>query len=67
MIHNSFQASNDQEKAQLIIQNLFYKHWNPSKCLANKYRYKYSCTLDDVEVNESEVLTILNSLDVNKF
>ena len=67
MFHNSYQATNDQEKAQLF-NTYFYSVFStndnaPVSVLPTCSR---DHTLHDVEIIESEVLVILNSLDVNK-
>ena len=60
MFYNSSLASNNQQKAQLF-NNYFY-----SACDTIPSTYTNSNVLQDIEVNEMEVLTILNSLDINK-
>jgi len=67
MFYNSYQASSDQEKAQLF-NTYFYSVFSANNTTAVSVLPSYTDThtLHNVEVNESEVLTILYSLDVNK-
>jgi len=67
MFHNSYQASSDQEKAQLF--NTYFhsvSSTNNTTAVSVLPSYTGTHTLHNVEVNESEVLTILYSLDINK-
>ena len=67
MFHNSFQASNDQEKAQLF-NDYFYSVFSTDNDTPATIPPTYTSanTLQDIEVIDTEVLTILTSLDVTK-
>ena len=64
MFHNNQQACNDQEKAQLF-NNYFYSVFS-SDIITPVSESVSTSTLQDIEITESEVLTILSSLDGNK-
>jgi len=67
MFHNYYQASSDQEKAQLF-NTYFYSVFSSNNTTSESVLPSYTGThtLHSVEVNESEVLPILYSLDINK-
>ena len=67
MFYNNQHTCNDQEKAQLF-NNYFYSVFSTDSITpVNKPPTSTSTsTLNDIEINESEVLTILSSLDGNK-
>ena len=67
MFHNSSLASNNQEKAQLF-NKYFYSVFSTDNDTPDTVPPTYTSAniLQDIEVNEMEVLTILNSLDINK-
>ena len=67
MFHNNQQACNDQEKAQLF-NNYFYSVFSSDITIpvSESALSTSTSTLQDIEITESEVLTILSSLDGNK-
>jgi len=67
MFHNSHQDSSDQEKAQLFNTYFYFVFSTNNTTTASVLlSYTGTHTLHNVEVNDSEVLTILYSLDINK-
>ena len=67
MFHNNQQACKDHEKAQLF-NNYFYSVFSSdtSTPVSESVLSTTTSTLQAIEFTESEILTILNSLDVNK-
>ena len=67
MFHNNQQACNDQEKAQLF-NNYFYSVFSSdiTTPVSESALSTSTSMLQDIEITESEVLTILSSLDGNK-
>ena len=67
MFYDNQHACNDQEKVQLF-NNYFYSVFSTDAITPiNEPPISTSTsTLNNIEINESEVLTILSSLDGNK-
>ena len=67
MFYNNKHACNDQQKAQLF-NNYFYSVFStdPITPVSKPPMSTSTGTLNDIEINESEVLTTLSSLDDNK-
>ena len=67
MFYNNKHACNDQQKAQLF-NNYFYSVFStdPITPVSKPPMSTSTGTLNDIEINKSEVLIILSSLDGNK-